>query len=220
MLTTLIPESRRQEILSRRTLERLTAALLVLYCVAQVVTVITRIASGADQPDAFSSMVMISANHPWYLASKIANLVAAFLLLAASALIFQVFRAHDRTLSPVDRRLAGRRGNILAALQPGGPGPGRHLRVAGSRNCGIVEQYAAVCLLRHRAGTRHSRPGGFHRRGPGTGRMERHLRFRKTSAFVAGLGPAGSPPSPCSSSGTRKPPQCTAWAVERCCCGC
>ena len=110
MLTSLIPESRRQEILSRRTLERLTAALLVLYCVAQVVTVITRIASGADQPDAFSSMVMISANHPWYLASKIANLVAAFLLLAASALIFQVFRAHDRTLSLLTAVLLGAAG--------------------------------------------------------------------------------------------------------------
>ncbi len=98
MQTSSTPKIPRQAILSHRTLERLTAAILVFYCGAQVVTIVTRIASGADQPDALDSMAMISANHSWYLASKIANLVAAFLLLAASPLVFQVFRIHDRTL--------------------------------------------------------------------------------------------------------------------------
>jgi hypothetical protein len=55
-------------------------------------------------------MAMISANHSWYLASKIANLVAAFLLLAAAVLIYRVFRAHDRTLSLLAAVLLGTAG--------------------------------------------------------------------------------------------------------------
>ena len=99
MQNSLKSEPRRQQILSHRTLERLTAALLLLYCVAQVVTIVTRIASGSDQPDALSAMSMISVNHPWYLASKIANLVAAFCLLGAGVFIYRIFRVHDRALS-------------------------------------------------------------------------------------------------------------------------
>ena len=85
--------------LSHRTVELLTALLLVLYCVAQVATIVTRIASGTDQPDAFSSLAMLSANHSWYVASKVANLTAAFLLLGLSVLIYQVFTAFDETLA-------------------------------------------------------------------------------------------------------------------------
>ena len=95
---TLTADTLRREVLSHRTLECLTAVLLLLYSIAQIVTIVTRIASGADQPDALGSIVMISANHSWYLASKIANLFAAFLLLAAAVPIYQVFRSHDRTM--------------------------------------------------------------------------------------------------------------------------
>ena len=95
------PEPRKREILSLRAVERLTAALLVLYCIAQVITIVTRIASSADQPDAVLSIAMISANHTAYLASKVANLAAGFLLLGASVLLYQVFSAHDRALSLV-----------------------------------------------------------------------------------------------------------------------
>lgn len=96
--------------MSHRALERMAAALLVLYGIAQIVTIVTRIASGADQPDTLGSISMISANHTWYLASKIANLVAAFLLLAAAILIFQVFRSCDRTLSLLSAVLLGTAG--------------------------------------------------------------------------------------------------------------
>ena len=97
----------RPEIISHRAVERLTAFLLVLYCIAQVVTIVTRISSGTDQPDEVRSIAMISLNHSWYLASKIANLVAAFLLLAAGVFIYQVFSAHDRTLSLLAAALLG-----------------------------------------------------------------------------------------------------------------
>ena len=107
MQTSPAPNIHRQEMLSHRTLERFTAALLLLYCIAQIVTIATRIASGADQPDSLVSMAMISANHSWYLASKIANLVAAFALLVASVFIFRVFRAHDRTFSLLAAVLLG-----------------------------------------------------------------------------------------------------------------
>ncbi len=102
--------STRHEVMSHRTAERITALLLFLYGIAQVVTIVTRIASGSDQPDAFSSIAMISANHSWYLASKIANLVAAFLLLGASVFIFQVFRPFDRTLALLASVLLGTAG--------------------------------------------------------------------------------------------------------------
>ena len=95
------PEPRKREILSLRDVERLTAALLVLYCIAQVITIVTRIASSADQPDAMFSIAMISANHTAYLASKVANMAAAFLLLGAGVLLYLVFSAHDRALSLV-----------------------------------------------------------------------------------------------------------------------
>jgi len=76
-----------------------TAALLVLYCVAQVVTIVTRIASGSDMESSAEAMAMITANHSWYLASKIANLVAAFLLLASGVLIYRIFRPFDHALA-------------------------------------------------------------------------------------------------------------------------
>ena len=91
--------SNRQDVLSHRTSERIAALLLILYSIAQIITIVARIASSTDQPDALSSIAMISANHSWYIASKIANLIAAFLLLAASVFIFQVFRPFDRTLA-------------------------------------------------------------------------------------------------------------------------
>ena len=86
-------------LLSDRLVQRVTAALLVLYCVAQVVTIVTRIASGTDMESSAESMAMIAANQSWYLASKIANLVAAFLLLASGVLIYQVFRPCDHALA-------------------------------------------------------------------------------------------------------------------------
>ena len=91
--------SNRQDVLPHRTSERIAALLLILYGIAQIITIVARIASSTDQPDALSSIAMISANHSWYIASKIANLIAAFLLLAASVFIFQVFRPSDRTLA-------------------------------------------------------------------------------------------------------------------------
>ncbi|MDE2938334.1 MAG: DUF4386 family protein [Chloroflexota bacterium] len=108
--TSHIPNSNRQQVLSHRMSERITAVLLILYSIAQVITIVTRIASGTDQPDALSSIAMISANHSWYIASKIANMIAAFLLLAASALIFQVFRPFDRTLALLAAVLLGTAG--------------------------------------------------------------------------------------------------------------
>ena len=110
MQTSHSPYSNQQEVLSHRTSERIAALLLLLYSIAQIITIVARIASSADQPDTFSSIAMISANHSWYLASKIANLVAAFLLLGASALIFQVFRPFDRTLALLAAVLLGAAG--------------------------------------------------------------------------------------------------------------
>ena len=92
-------ETRQPQLLSQRTIERVTALLLVLYCVAQAVTIVTRIASATDQPDTIDSILNLSANHSWYLASKIANLAAAFLLVALSALLYRVFAAYDRALA-------------------------------------------------------------------------------------------------------------------------
>ncbi len=110
MQTSPIANDHRQGILAHRTLERFTAVLLIVYGIAQVITIVTRIASGADQPDALGSMAMISANHSWYLASKIANLAAAFVLLASAVPIFQVFRVHDQTLSLLTAVLLGTAG--------------------------------------------------------------------------------------------------------------
>ena len=81
---------------SAKLAQRLTAALLLLYCLAQTITIVTRIASGTDQPEATVSMALINLNAGWYLASKIANMVAAGLLLAAGALIYEVYRGYGR----------------------------------------------------------------------------------------------------------------------------
>ena len=99
MPSSLASDTQRMQLLPQRWTERLTAALLILYCVAQVATIVTRIASGTDQPDAANSLAMLSANHSWYVASKIANLIAAFLLLGLSVLLYRVFATFDETLA-------------------------------------------------------------------------------------------------------------------------
>ena len=99
MIRPLTFEVSRSQLLTEHILHRLVAALLTVYCIAQVVTIVTRIASGADLDSATGSMAMIQANHAWYMASKIANLVAAFLLLAAAVLLYQTFRPFDRALA-------------------------------------------------------------------------------------------------------------------------
>ena len=86
-------------LLSDRAVQLITSSLLVLYCVAQVVTIVTRIASGSDTESSAESMAMIAANNSWYLASKISNLVAAFLLLASGVLIYLIFRPFDHALA-------------------------------------------------------------------------------------------------------------------------
>ena len=86
------------QLLSDRVVQRLTATLLVLYCVAQAITILTRIASGSDMDSAADSIAMIAANHALYTASKISNLVAAFLLLASGILIYPIFRLAQEPL--------------------------------------------------------------------------------------------------------------------------
>ena len=86
-------------LLSDRMVQGVTAALRVLDCAAQVVTIVTRIASGTDTESSSESMAMIAANHSWYLASKIANLVAAFLLLASGVLVYRIFQPFDHALA-------------------------------------------------------------------------------------------------------------------------
>ena len=97
MRVTLPIETGQSQLLSQRTLERLAAFPLVLYCVAQIVTIVARITSGTDQPGAVSSLLLFSTNCSLYLASKVANLAAAFLLFAFSVLLYRVFNAYDRT---------------------------------------------------------------------------------------------------------------------------
>lgn len=92
-------EASGSSLLSDRTVQWVTAALLALYCAAQVITIFTRIASGSDTESAAESVAMIAANHSWYMASKIANLAAAFLLLASSPLIYRIFRPFDNALA-------------------------------------------------------------------------------------------------------------------------
>ena len=101
----LTPLTGRSPLLAQRTVELLTALVLVLYCVAQVVTIATRIASGTDQPDVTNSVLMLTVNHGWYVASKIANLVAAFLLLTLAVMLYRVFYACDRTLAGLSATL-------------------------------------------------------------------------------------------------------------------
>ncbi len=84
---------------SHRSVARLTAVAIVLYGVFQVATIVTRLMSGSDQPDALDAAAMIAANHGWYLASKISNLAAALFLLVAAVGICRVFRELDPFLS-------------------------------------------------------------------------------------------------------------------------
>ena len=215
MQTTHSPNTIPQELLSHRTSERITALLLILYSIAQIVTIVTRIASSADQPDAFSSIAMISANHSWYLASKIANLAAAFLLLAASVFIFRVFRSLDGTLALLAAVLLGTAGIFWLHSSPFGSGFGRHLRCGGPRDCGPVQQYGAIRLLRHRTGPGDRRPGGIYRGCTRPAVLSALIVFgRPLSRW---LGWAGGPlPSPCSLSGILKRPPCTDWAAAHC----
>ena len=86
------------DIFSQRILERITACLFILYCILQVVSVATRVSSGADQEDALSSILMISVNHSWYLTNKIVGLAAAFVLVALAAFSYPTFSRHSRYL--------------------------------------------------------------------------------------------------------------------------
>ena len=99
MEISLTTQTGRPGLLSSRAVERLTALLLVLYCIAQVIAILARVASGTDQSDATFSIMMLTSNNTWYLAGQIANLAAAFLLITLAAMLYQVFSAGDKTLA-------------------------------------------------------------------------------------------------------------------------
>ena len=86
-----IDQSQRQRtgILSRRAAERAAAGLLILYALIVVAAVAARVAGGADGAN---PVAQISANYLPYVINQSANLVAALLLTALAAVLYQLFR--------------------------------------------------------------------------------------------------------------------------------
>ena len=84
-------QSQRQRtgILSRRAAERAAAGILILYVVAVIAAVAARVASGADGAN---PVAQISANYLPYVINQSANLMAALILIALAAVLYQLFR--------------------------------------------------------------------------------------------------------------------------------
>lgn len=84
-------QSQRQRtgILSRRAAERAAAGLIILYVVAVIAAVAARVASGADGAN---PVAQISANYLPYVINQSANLMAALILIALAAVLYQLFR--------------------------------------------------------------------------------------------------------------------------------
>ena len=146
------------EILSPRVVERVAAVLIILYAIALVLTVVTRVGSGADQETALESLTMIAANAELYMASKIANLISAFVLVVLAAVSYRIFQRYDRTLALVGAVTLLSAGllwtfssvaGLALAQEYGGPLPSQAPLVrAGS----ILGTYNAVEPLRALAG--------------------------------------------------------------------
>lgn len=83
-------------ILSRRAADRAAAGFLILYVLTVIASVAARIASGADSAN---PVAQISANYLPYVINQSANLIAAFLLTALAAILYQLFRPLSAALA-------------------------------------------------------------------------------------------------------------------------
>ena len=75
-------------------------ALLLLTAVATVVSVMTRVASGADQPTLLESLAAIAANKELYSIGSIARLASGITLIAAAGCVLKIWADGGRWAAP------------------------------------------------------------------------------------------------------------------------
>ena len=160
------------EILSQRVVERVAAALLILYVLASIVPIVVRMASGTPvdillpirdgtEPEMFALShlrTMIWLNNPLYIASQTANLISSFILVSMSAVSYQVFQHHDRTLALMGAFMflgaafftgLSAVGGLALAQEYGGPLPAQAPLI---RAHSLLSTYNAIEPLRALAG--------------------------------------------------------------------
>ena len=79
---------------------RTAGGLLLLTAIATVVSVVTRVASGADQPTLLESLAAIAANTELYSIGGIARLVSGIALIAAAGYVLKIWADGGRWSAP------------------------------------------------------------------------------------------------------------------------
>ena len=79
---------------------RAAGALLLLTAIATVVSVVTRVASGADQPTLLESLAAIAANKELYSIGGIARFVSGIMLIAGASCMLRVWADGGRWSAP------------------------------------------------------------------------------------------------------------------------